>query len=153
MLKGSHHSEATHAKMRASHPKKWSGRRRIAYETNPRFASAVQNQRKAKTAAVYRANHKDLLTLRKTTIKVEVLTHYGRGGTLCCVWEGCDVRDPDMLTLDHINNDGAKDRKTHRGRGKGHGLYCRVRNAKYPDGFQTLCANHQMKKEMLRIRG
>lgn len=64
-----------------------------------------------------------------------------------CVWPGCEVSDPDMLTIDHVNNDGAQDRKIDRG---GHDFYRRLQVKGYPEGFQTLCANHQLKKEIQR---
>jgi hypothetical protein len=79
--------------------------------------------------------------------KLRVLTHYGKDGKLCCCWEDCFVNDPDMLTLDHINNDGAADRKS-----TGPGTYRQIESRKYPTGFQTLCCNHQWKKEVLRRR-
>jgi len=86
-------------------------------------------------------------------LKVEVLIHYGNGQLKCC-WQDCDVVDVDMLSLDHINNDGCKeqDRKESGGRGqkKSKGIYRRVKREGYPSGFQTLCLNHQMKKEILR---
>jgi hypothetical protein len=56
-----------------------------------------------------------------------------------------------MLTIDHIDNSGAADRK----KGNQYGgvqFYVILKNAGYPDGFQTLCHNHQWKKEMLRRR-
>ncbi len=83
-------------------------------------------------------------------LKSEVLTHYGKNGTLMCCWKDCEVSDIDMLTIDHVNNDGAHDRKT-TGR-KTSTLYIRLRRTGFPSGFQTLCANHQFKKELLRKR-
>lgn len=82
--------------------------------------------------------------------KVEVLTHYGKDGRLQCCWSGCQETDIDVLTLDHVNNDGWEYRK--RGGTRGRGIYHLVRHANYPDGFQTLCMNHQFKKEILRKR-
>jgi hypothetical protein len=83
-------------------------------------------------------------------LKTQVLSHYGKGGKLKCCWHGCAVTDIDMLTLDHINNDG----KQHKERGYkgGIGGYGQLRLAGYPSGFQTLCANHQLKKEIVRNR-
>jgi glutamate/tyrosine decarboxylase-like PLP-dependent enzyme len=53
-----------------------------------------------------------------------------------------------MLTLDHINNDGAKEREE---TGKsGFNFYVHLRRLGYPEGYQTLCANHQLLKEALR---
>jgi hypothetical protein len=57
-----------------------------------------------------------------------------------------------MLSLDHINNDGALDRKNGSRGGGGIATYQRVRKQGFPDGFQTLCHNHQWKKELMRRR-
>jgi len=84
-------------------------------------------------------------------LKVAALKHYGKGGEHICCWDGCEIDDLDMLTLDHINNDGAK----HRGRGKGWtgaDAYRKLAKAGWPDGFQTLCWNHQWKKEIAKRR-
>src|SRR5579885_571173 len=81
--------------------------------------------------------------------KVEALVQYGKNKSLQCCWENCNVDDPDMLSLDHVNNDGAIDREI---RGTGINLYRTLKKEGYPEGFQTLCFNHQMKKEMTRLR-
>jgi hypothetical protein len=83
--------------------------------------------------------------------KLRVLTHYGKSRKLLCCWRGCKVCDPDMLSLDHINNDGAEDRKSGF-EGCGAGLYRKVEREGYPEGFQTLCHNHQWKKELMKRR-
>jgi len=80
--------------------------------------------------------------------KIRVLTKYGPNGTMQCSWLGCSVIDPDMLSIDHVNNDGAKDRKSI---GTGNSLY-RYLDKNSPRGFQTLCHNHQWKKEFDRRR-
>jgi len=55
-----------------------------------------------------------------------------------------------MLTLDRIVNDGAEHRRK---KFPGGASACtRLKNAGYPEGFQTLCANHQLKKETERKR-
>ena len=85
-------------------------------------------------------------------VKLAVLSHYGPQGKLQCAWPDCAVTDVDLLSLDHINNDGARDRNSKRG-GGGVALYQRLRTQDYPEGFQTLCHNHQWKKELMRRRG
>ncbi len=85
-------------------------------------------------------------------LKIETLSHYGPQGKLQCNWPGCMVCDVDMLSLDHINNDGADDRRKNDRGGGGIVTYQRLRKAGFPDGFQTLCHNHQWKKELLRRR-
>jgi hypothetical protein len=84
-------------------------------------------------------------------IKVKVFTHYGPNKEVRCSWEGCMVTDLDMLSLDHINNDGAQQRKS--GFPSGKNLYRKLMNDGYPAGFQTMCMNHQHKKLQLKHRG
>jgi hypothetical protein len=89
----------------------------------------------------------------KLELKIEVLSHYGKDEKLQCCWPGCEVNDIDVLTLDHVNDDGAKHRRS-KGYGQGGGsfLYWEVRKLDFPKGYQTLCCNHQWKKEILRRR-
>ena len=58
----------------------------------------------------YRLKQDEKVRARVYARKIRVLTYYGKHKTLQCCWMGCDVVDPDMLSLDHINNDGAADR-------------------------------------------
>ena len=83
-------------------------------------------------------------------IKTEVLSHYGKDGTLRCRWSGCECVDIDMLTLDHVGDNGAEHRAS--GFAGGVGGYVVLKNSGYPEGYQTLCANHQLKKETERKR-
>jgi len=86
--------------------------------------------------------------------KIQVLTHYGKGGRLCCRWRNCQIDDIDMLTIDHVNDDGARHREEiSNGRyrnGGGTGIYPWLIRNNFPPGFQTLCQNHQWKKEIQR---
>src|SRR5271157_2659886 len=87
----------------------------------------------------------------KEALKVEVFTHYG-DGRLCCLWEGCTVDDPDMLTLDHIKDNGAEHRRKMGTASAGTGFYSKLRKAGFPQGYQTLCWNHQWKKQIAKKR-
>lgn len=40
-----------------------------------------------------------------------VLAFYGKNGEAKCCWPDCEVDDLDMLSLDHVNNDGADHRR------------------------------------------
>jgi hypothetical protein len=80
----------------------------------------------------------------------EILAHYGKGKKPLCKWRGCRIADIDMLTLDHINNDGHKDHEGLRGGGAEARRILASRG--WPKTFQTLCWNHQWKKENLRRR-
>ena len=80
--------------------------------------------------------------------KLEVLTHYGKDGKLCCCWRNCKVSDIDMLTLDHIKDNGCSHRKTIHS--QGNSFYAWLKARGFPNlGLQTLCWNHQWKKRML----
>lgn len=66
-------------------------------------------------------------------LKEEVLAHYG-GKCVCCNEAGAA-----FLTLDHINNDGANDR---RGRHDvGRHFYARIKREGFPANLQILCFN------------
>ena len=104
----------------------------------------VYNRRSPKVA--------EYTTKSRTLIKIEVLTHYSPNGVLCCSWGGCLIDDLDMLVLDHVADDGAQERRKAPNSGKGHELYRKLRNESYPLGYQTLCCNHNNKKELLRVR-
>jgi len=74
--------------------------------------------------------------------KLKVFSHYG----LEC--SGCGESDIDVLSIDHVNNDGAEHRLTI-GKG-GSAFYSWLINNGFPSGFQTLCMNCNLSK---RING
>ena len=77
--------------------------------------------------------------------KIAVLSHYGKEGNLQCCWPECVIIDPDMLSLDHIKNDGGEHRRRVKG-ASGRYLYHLLIRDGFPEGYQTLCMNHQFKK-------
>lgn len=111
-----------------------------------------KNRKKRKEYAVaYRRSNRAKLTRyeveRCHKDKLLVLTRYGKRRKLCCRWHDCGIRDLDMLTLDHINNNGARHREQI---GMGSKMYRWIIKHNFPTGFQTLCGGHQWKKEILR---
>jgi hypothetical protein len=64
--------------------------------------------------------------------KMIVLSHYG---TKCAC---CGESEIMFLTIDHVNNDGAKHRKE---MGSGSKTYKWLIDNNFPEGFQTLCYN------------
>lgn len=102
--------------------------------------------------AVYNKSeaHKAVKRRHTAKLKLEVLTNCSPNKVLGCSWEGCAVTDLDMLSLDHVKNDGAEHRREH---GQ-NGIYVLARKLGYPkDVFQTLCMNHQWKKRLMHHRG
>ena len=72
---------------------------------------------------------------RNHEIKQIVLRKYGKlNGCVCCGEQRLE-----FLTLDHVKDDGASDRKLN-GRA-GWQLYRLLKTLGYPKGFQTLCFN------------
>ncbi len=63
-----------------------------------------------------------------------VYNHYGRK---CC---HCGIEDMRVLTIDHINNDGAAHRKKLFNNG-GNSFNRWLCKNNFPEGFQTLCRN------------
>lgn len=70
----------------------------------------------------------------------EALAHYGRA-CKCCGETG-DI----FLCIDHVNNDGAAHRKEI---GQGGAIFRWLKKNNYPDGFQILCWNCNMAKQIL----
>lgn len=84
-------------------------------------------------------------------VKRETLQKYGKQGKTKCRWRGCEIDDVDMLSIDHVADNG-KSERAQKQVGSGISFYRRLRTAKWPPGYQTLCANHQLKKEIARRR-
>jgi len=72
-------------------------------------------------------------------LKIRVLTHYGNGKLACVM---CGESRLACLSLDHVENDGARHRK-----GLKQEIYSWIEHNNYPDGFQTLCMNCQWVKK------
>lgn len=78
------------------------------------------------------------------SVKDKVFEHYG--GYACCC---CGEKTRCFLTLDHINNDGAKHRRElGKSSSAGKGLYMWIIRNNYPPLFQVLCANCNLGKKM-----
>lgn len=77
--------------------------------------------------------------IKRLNLKQTVLTHYGNGKCACV---NCGFDDIRALSIDHINNDGAKQRKSGVLR-----IYNWLVENNYPEGYQTLCMNCQWIKK------
>lgn len=74
-------------------------------------------------------NHKYTVARR-----MKVLSHYSNGSMECAC---CGENELNFLTIDHINNDGYKTRRTIRGAR----MYSWIIKNNYPAVFQVLCYN------------
>lgn len=80
---------------------------------------------------------------RRDTIKQEVLDHYGR------VCQRCGFSDERALQLDHVNDDGAAERHAAgRPTWAGYRFYQSLKARDWPGGYQTLCANCNVIKQV-----
>lgn len=95
----------------------------------------------------HKAERKAYYLKHREQIKARVLAHYANSPIAHCIV--CGMADPDVLCLDHINDDAVM--RGHRGKG-GANFYLRLEQANYPKGYQTLCANCNLKKELKRRR-
>jgi hypothetical protein len=84
-------------------------------------------------------------------LKREVLCAYSSNVPKCC-WKDCHISDLDLLVLDHIANNGNKERKRLDLRGSV-AFYLHLKRHNYPKGYQVLCHNHNYLKELNRRRG
>ena len=76
----------------------------------------------------------DAETKRNRTLKDEVMAHYGNKCSCC------NESTRELLTLDHINNDGIKWRKLLKGALTNNKMvYKDIQNRNYPEDIQVLC--------------
>jgi hypothetical protein len=122
------------------------------YGIDPIFTEKVRVHNKEAQIKMGLKRNREYKNKRREIVKSEVLTHYGKDGTLMCCWEGCTIVDLDMLSLDHTKDNGAEHRRQEGKTLVGKEIYQWVRRHNYPEGFQTLCMNHQNKKKLLKSR-
>ena len=72
----------------------------------------------------------------KSKLRNEVLNHYGGNPPKCAK---CGIDNINCLEIDHINNNGAKERKGVQKTGEVFYLWLRKNN--YPKNYQILCKN------------
>jgi hypothetical protein len=113
-------------------------------ETAARYYENNKQSLKDRRLRYYYRNREKLLEQQRDR-KLAVLTHYGNGRLACVV---CGENDSDVLTIDHINNDGAYQRRNKLLMGSS--FYRWLISNNFPVGYQTLCANCNLRKEVLR---
>ena len=107
-----------------------------------------QNERRAKIVAQmspselvsYRKKISEVGKLSRGNVRDEVYAAYGGYKCACC-----GETEKLFLSIDHINNDGAEHRRTHKLK-TGEQLHRWLRRNNFPSGFQVLCMNCQWGK-------
>lgn len=96
-----------------------------------------------------RSCHRKRVRRGRELLKYEILKHYSKSSKPKCVFCGFD--DIRALCIDHVTNNGSSDRMKMMGKNYGGGgsrFYMKIRKAGYPSGYQTLCANCNLIKEI-----
>ena len=131
-------------------------RERIADGYIPKSAHKYINGEKPQTALErvhkHRKLHPEYLDKEKTRRlirKEKVLTYYGNGKPSCVI---CGFNDIRALSIDHINNDGNKQRAELGSMVVGENFYQWLIRNHYPNGYQTLCMNCQFIKRECKGR-
>ena len=111
---------------------------------NAYYRKYYQEHKKQMNEAGYKYKRK-----WRRRIKIEVLSFYSNSNRPKCIW--CGEERLACLSIDHINNDGYRERKE-KGFYNGEYLYPWLRKNSYPEGYQTLCMNCQfVKREAVLI--
>lgn len=117
--------------------------KRISYLKNPEiYRQQVRNWRKNNPEKVKEIHRKNNLKLR-----MEVLNAYSNGKPKC---KCCGEKEIKFLAIDHINNDGNKERK--KLKFWGYKFYLWLKRNNFPqNGYQVLCHNCNMAKGFYKI--
>jgi hypothetical protein len=108
------------------------------------------SKKSCRYAKANREWHNVKCTKAKNKLKTEILTHYANGELKC---RNCSEFDLSVLTIDHINGDGAKHRREIGFyRTGGYKFYQWLKKNSHPSGFQTLCFNCQFRKRAVEMR-
>jgi hypothetical protein len=81
---------------------------------------------------------------------LECIRHYSNRSKFSHIYTCamCGIKDLRVLSIDHINGDGARQRKE-LGNGGGRSLARWLKKRGYPEGYQILCMNCQFKKKFM----
>lgn len=95
----------------------------------PEEAAAIRAAESAKT--------------RRNQAKTKDLVYAAYGGYVCAC---CKETEPMFLSIDHIENNGAEERRSGQYKGGGSPFYGWLKKQGFPSGYQVLCMNCQVGK-------
>lgn len=112
---------------------------------NPDAAEAHRDQEKQRwyRNPTIRERHRDAGIRHRARLKAEVFAAYG--GAICAC---CRETEYLFLSVDHINNDGAAQRKELGNSGTGAPFHAWLKKNGFPPGYQILCMNCNCGKRM-----
>jgi hypothetical protein len=91
--------------------------------------------------AALRASESEKTKRAQAVCRNEVFAAYGGYRCNCC-----DESEPMFLSIDHVDNNGAQERKAGLYSGSGYSFYRWLRKTGFPSGYQVLCMNCQVGK-------
>lgn len=91
--------------------------------------------------AAFRASESDKTKRAQAVCRHDVYTAYGGYKCNCC-----GETESLFLSIDHIDNNGAEERRSGLYAGSGYGFYRWLRKSGFPPGYQVLCMNCQVGK-------
>ena len=91
--------------------------------------------------AALRAAESEKTKRNQDRCRDEVYAAYGGYRCSCC-----NENERLFLSIDHVNNDGAEERKSGKYSGSGSAFYNWLRKNNFPSGYQVLCMNCQIGK-------
>ncbi len=126
--------KAAQDRYRKNHAEEIKERKKKAYHKNPEESAAKSLQWKKENPERWREISRAANQRQRIRLRAEMVLAYG--GKCSC----CGEDELLFLELDHINNNGAEDRK--KGHGAGVKLYGRLKKEDWPkDNYQLLCSN------------
>jgi hypothetical protein len=105
------------------------------------YYEANKDHIKNKTVKFQQANpdkRKKYAKISRERLKLEIFNHYCDNGPQC---NGCGEADIHLLTVDHIHGGGNQHKKEVKS------LYSWIKREGFPEGFQILCWNCQLRKK------
>jgi hypothetical protein len=124
-----------------SHPDRVKESKKRYNEANTEKVRMIKRRYEAENRDKVLESHRESNKRSLDKLRCETFAAYGGPKCACC---GED--NPKFLTMDHVNNDGAKHRRETPDISGGLGLHRWLRRNGYPPGFQVLCYNCNLGK-------
>ena len=125
LLQDPDYRKREHKKYRAAHLEELTAKSRV-YRSRPEYKEYARTYAEERTRS----------------LRYQILSHYSGSDQPYC--NKCGFDDIRGLCVDHINNDGCKDKRANQT------LHLWMIKNNYPEGYQVLCANCNTIKEMDR---
>jgi len=139
---------------RKEYMRKWRAENRERYLTRNRKYYEEHKEKQRAWRRKWYSKHREqrLIAMKKwrTKLKIKVVFHYSNGTMACAdplhlhLANDPFATDITCLSIDHIEGNGAKERKELDTEGQA--FYSWLIKNNYPEGYQVLCMNCQWKK-------